>query len=206
MSGPAQRPSLAEQGKRLRRDRVLDAVGELLEDSVWSEVKMSDVAARAEVSRQTLYNMFGGRQELAQAYVLREAEGFLAAVEEAIAAGVDDPRVALSAALEIFLSAAETHPLVRAISTGEGGDELLALVTARGAPVLGLVGEALASMLIDNWPEIGREEARTISDFLVRLAISHAALPAEDPSRTAATITRILGPFLDQTLESTRRL
>jgi AcrR family transcriptional regulator len=203
-SGAPPRPTLAEQSRTLKRERVLDAVGDVLADSVWADVKMADVADAAGVSRQTLYNMFGGRRELAQAYVLREAEGFLAAVEEAIAGGGDDPRVALSAALEIFLSAAETHPLVRAISTGEGGDELLALVTARGAPVLGLVGEALAAMLVDNWPELGTGDARTISDFLVRLAISHAALPSGSPSETAATVTRILGPFLDELLAASR--
>jgi AcrR family transcriptional regulator len=191
----APRPTLAEASRTLRRERVLDAVGEVLAGSVWADVKMADVADAAGVSRQTLYNMFGGRRELAQAYVLREAEGFLAAVEEAIAGGGDDPRIALTAALEIFLSAAETHPLVRAISTGEGGDELLALVTARGAPVLGLVGEALAAMLIEHWPELGAADAR---------AISHAALPSGTPTETAATVTRILGPFLDELLAASR--
>ena len=203
-SPEAPKPTLAQASRTLRRERVLDAVGEVLGESVWADVKMADVADAAGVSRQTLYNMFGGRRELAQAYVLREAEGFLAAVEEAISAGADDPRVALSAALEIFLSAAETHPLVRAISTGEGGDELLGLVTARGAPVLGLVGEALAAMLVENWPELAREDARTVSDFLVRLAISHAALPSGTPAETAATVTRILGPYLDELLAATR--
>ena len=201
----APRPTLAQASRTLRRERVLDAVGEVLGESVWADVKMADVADAAGVSRQTLYNMFGGRRELAQAYVLREAEGFLAAVEEAIGSGGDDPRIALSAALEIFLSAAETHPLVRAISTGEGGDELLGLVTARGAPVLGLVGEALAAMLVEHWPELSGDEARTISDFLVRLAISHAALPSGTPADTAATVTRILGPYLDELLAVSRR-
>ena len=205
MADPTRKRSFAEESRTLRRARVLDAVGTTLEDSVWRDVKMADLAAAAGVSRQTLYNMFGSRRELAQAYVLREAEGFLAAVEDAIAAGADDPRVALSAALEIFLSAVETHPLIRAIGNGqEGGDELLALVTARGAPVLGLVSEALAGMLSSNWPEIDDEQSRTIADILVRLAISHAALPGAPPAETAATVTRILGPFLDQTLAEAR--
>lgn len=203
-SPEAPKPTLAQASRTLRRERVLDAVGEVLGESVWAEVKMADVADAAGVSRQTLYNMFGGRRELAQAYVLREAEGFLAAVEEAIGAGGEDPRVALSAALEIFLSAAETHPLVRAVSTGEGGDELLGLVTARGAPVLGLVGEALAAMLVAHWPGLAGDDARTVSDILVRLAISHAALPSATPVETAATVTRILGPYLDELLAASR--
>jgi hypothetical protein len=32
----------------------------------------------------------------------------------------------------------------------------------------------------------------------VRLALSHAALPAGPPAEVAQTITRVIGPFLDQ--------
>ena len=42
---------------------------------------MADVARAAGVSRQTLYNEFGAAAELAQAFVLREADLFLDAVQ-----------------------------------------------------------------------------------------------------------------------------
>src|SRR5438128_2644013 len=111
------RTSYPEASRTLLREMVLDAVGDQLAGRSWSDVTMANVAEQAGVSRQTLYNTFGTRQELAQAYVIREADNFLVAVGEAVRSRADDPRAALSAALEIFLSAAATHPLVRAIAS-----------------------------------------------------------------------------------------
>jgi AcrR family transcriptional regulator len=195
------RTSYPEASRTLLREMVLDAVGDQLAGRSWSDVTMAHVAEQAGVSRQTLYNTFGTRQELAQAYVIREADSFLAAVREAVRSRPDDPRAALSAALEIFLSAAATHPLVRAIASSDEGDELLALVTTRGGPVLDRVTEGLAALIVESWPSIALVEARIVADTLVRLAISHAALPAGPPKRTASTIARILGPHLDQLLD-----
>ncbi|MDQ3935089.1 MAG: TetR/AcrR family transcriptional regulator, partial [Actinomycetota bacterium] len=90
----------AEASRGLLRDTVLDAVGELLADREWSGVTMAEVAERSGVSRQTLYNAFGGRRDLAQAYVMREAERFIAATEQAIRSNADDPRAALASATE----------------------------------------------------------------------------------------------------------
>jgi AcrR family transcriptional regulator len=189
---------LAAVTRGLVRDRVLDAVGELLQDRTWAQVTMSDVADRAGVSRQTLYNSFGSRLSLAQAYVEREADRFLAAVDVAVRGHEAEPRQALAAALEIFLIAAGRHPLVRAIISTEGGEELLPLVTTRGGPLLERATGHLADLLVDTWPRLRPPQAAPIADALVRLAISYAALPAGEPAATAATIAEILGPSIDQ--------
>jgi AcrR family transcriptional regulator len=189
---------LAAATRGLVRDRVLDAVGELLLDRTWAQVTMSDVAERAGVSRQTLYNAFGSRLQLAQAYVGREADRFLAAVDVAVREHADRPRRALAAALEIFLAAAGRHPLVRAITSTEGGEELLPLVTTRGGPLLERATAHLTDLLVDTWPRLDASQAGPIADALVRLAISYAALPAGEPTATAATIAEILGPSIDQ--------
>src|SRR5581483_2271673 len=110
--------------RRLLHQRILDAVGDLLLDRAWAQVTMSAVAEHVGVSRQTLYNAFGSRPELAQAYVEQEADRFLDAVDAAVQAHASDPREALKAALEIFLTAAGRHPLVRAITSAEAGEEL----------------------------------------------------------------------------------
>jgi AcrR family transcriptional regulator len=192
------RPAFADASRDLLRETVLDAVGELAADRAWSQVTMADVAARAGVSRQTLYNSFGSRQELAQAYVMREAERFLAAVEVAARDSAPDPRAALKAAAELFLSAAQTHPVIRAVASSENGDELLPLLTTRGGPLVGEVTERLADLLIETWPGLARADAFVVADTLVRLAISHAALPREEPAATAQKLSDVLGPYLDQ--------
>ncbi len=161
---------------------------------------MADVAERSGISRQSIYNTFGTREGIAQAYVMREATSFLEAVEARIAIGQESPLDALAAALELFLAAAETHPLVRAISASDEGDELLALVTTRGGPVLSHLTERLAALIETTWPGVQADSARVAGDTLVRLAISHAALPGGSPAETATQMTEILGPFIEREL------
>lgn len=184
----------------LLHDRMLAAVGELLDDRPWAKVTMAAVADRVGVSRQTVYNTFGSRDELARAYVEREADRFLAGVDLAVRDNAARPRDALAAALTVFLGAAGRHPLVRAITSTEGGDELLPLVTTRGGPLIEHVTDHLTSLLVETWPVLQPRDAGPIADALVRLAISYAALPAGDPTQTAATIARLLSPSVDELL------
>jgi AcrR family transcriptional regulator len=197
----AARQSLAEASRELLRDRVLDAVGEVASAKPWGEATMAEIALAAGVSRQTLYNSFGSRQELAQAYVLREGDRFVAAVESAIRTNAPDARAALRAAVEIFLTAAETHPVIKAVVASESGDELLPLLTTRGGPLVDEVTDRLAQIILESWPGVPRREAGVIADCLARLAISHAALPADRPDRTAKAIAEVLGPYVDQVIE-----
>src|ERR1700722_3127505 len=92
--------------RELLRDTLLDAAHDEIERRSWAEITMADVARRAGVSRQTLYKEFGSREQFAQALVLREGDRLLRAVEEAVLARLEDPAAALSAAFEVFLSAA----------------------------------------------------------------------------------------------------
>ena len=166
-----------DAAKQLLRDTVLDAAGALMRERPWAKVTMAEVARQAGVSRQTVYNEFGGRRELGQAYVLREGDRFIREVEAVIAAHAGEPRVALARAFETFLAAAEHNPLVAAIAGHEGGEELLALVTVHGGDLLAVATGRLAALLQRTWPQVTLTDARIVSDCLVRLAISHAALP-----------------------------
>ncbi|MGW4277962.1 TetR/AcrR family transcriptional regulator, partial [Streptomyces seoulensis] len=53
------------------RESLLDAAYVALARLPWPAVRMVDVAAAAGVSRQTLYNEFGGKDGLARALVSR---------------------------------------------------------------------------------------------------------------------------------------
>lgn len=99
------------------RESLLDAAYSALGRRPWSAVRMVDVAAAAGVSRQTLYNEFGSKEGLARALVRREADGYLAGVERALAAHTD-PRDRLTATAEWMASAARDNALVRAMLTG----------------------------------------------------------------------------------------
>ncbi len=196
MSAAEQQVPYAVAARELLRSSLLDAAGRELSARPWSEVTMSEIARAAGVSRQTLYNEFGSRGDFAQALVLREASRFIEAVEGAIAANARDPRVALRVTFELFLTVAAENPLVRAIVSGEGADELIALFTTRGETLVQMASARLTGVLLESWPMVERQEAELIGEALVRLAISYGALPRGGPAETAEAVAELLGPYV----------
>lgn len=189
-----------EAVRQLLRDSLLDAAAELLETRSWDAVTMGSVAKAAGVSRQTLYKAFGSRADFAQAYALREVDRFLASVQGAVNEHLDDPAAALSAAFDVFLTSAANDAFVRAILADDGSAGLLPLVTTHGRPVIERSVQGLASIVRAGWPQVSAEDADLLSEFLVRLAISHAGLPTRPAGMTATSLARILGPYLEQLL------
>ncbi|UXY29800.1 TetR/AcrR family transcriptional regulator [Streptomyces sp. HUAS TT20] len=118
------------------RESLLDAAYTALARRPWSAVRMVDVAAAAGVSRQTLYNEFGSKEGLARALVRREADGYLAGVERALAS-YSEPWDRLTATAEWTASAARENDLVRAMLTGCWSERL-------PAPTLSAVPSASA--------------------------------------------------------------
>ena len=86
-----------EAARELLRATLFGAARDQLEQRAWAEVTMSDIAAAAGVSRQTLYKEFGNRNEFGLAFVIHEGERFLDDVEAAVRSHVDDPRAAVNA-------------------------------------------------------------------------------------------------------------
>jgi AcrR family transcriptional regulator len=197
----ANRPKFAEAARALLRETLLGAATDLLREYKWSEVSMAAIAERAGVSRQTLYNEFGSRDEFAQSYVMHQANTFLASIEATIAANAADPQRALGAAFGRFLEAAAENPMVRAILVRDpGADDLFALFTTRGGPVIQLATNRVAGAICKQWPTADAQEVRFASECLVRLAISHASLPTDTNERTADSIASLLGPLVARTL------
>jgi AcrR family transcriptional regulator len=188
----------AVAARELLRKTLFDAARGELELRGWSEVTMADVAAAAGVSRQTLYKEFGSREEFAQAFVLREAERFIGAVEGALDAHVDDPRAALTAAFSLFLSAAAEDPLISAAIRGSG--EMLSFLTTQGQPLVAGAAERLRAAIAERWPQAAAHDAALLAECVVRLAISYTTLPAAPAGMTASSVAELLGPFIDRAL------
>jgi AcrR family transcriptional regulator len=194
------RTPYAVAARELLRNSLLDAACEQLDGRPWAEVTMADIASAAGVSRQTLYNEFGARDEFAQVLAMREADRLLGAVAGAIDAHLDDPAVALSAAFDVFLRTAAENALVRRLidGSGAGAGELLALFTIQGKPVVESATERLTEMILAGWPPIARADVELLSECIVRLAISYAALPKGPASDSAASVATLLGPYVEQ--------
>ncbi|XIE80115.1 TetR/AcrR family transcriptional regulator [Streptomyces sp. SBR177] len=105
------------------RESLLDTALEALGTLPWSAVRMVDVAARARVSRQTLYNEFGSKEGLARALVRREADTYLHGVRRVLATPAPPARN-LVAVAEWTVARAAERPLLRALLTDAWTDGL----------------------------------------------------------------------------------
>lgn len=191
-----------EASRDLLRTTVLRAVDDLLREQPWPAVSMAAVAGAAGVSRQTLYNEFGGRDDLARAYVLWAADDFLDEIERVVTARADDLQGALLAAFELFLEIASEHPLVRALVATAGADDLRTLVaTPAGVPLVVTASTRLAGIISATWPGIGEAEAAGAAELLVRLAISHLTVPTGTPAEAAARLGAVVQPFVASLLD-----
>ena len=178
------------------RESLLDAAYTALVRRPWSAVRMVDVAAVAGVSRQTLYNEFGSKEGLARALVRREADGYLAGVERALAAPVDT-RERLAATAEWTVAAARGNALVRAMLTGCWSERLPSPTLTAGpsssampaqrradgplpapADFVTLVRDrAVVVLAAPGTPKSDITELARLCELAVRLALSCVAAP-----------------------------
>jgi AcrR family transcriptional regulator len=183
------------------REDILQSVEDLIRDRGWEATRMADVAHLAGVSRQTLYQLYGSREALAQAYVLRQTEQFLGSVVDAIRGHADNPYAAMEAGLDAFLTGAADNVMVKAILQGHASDELLPLVTTQALPVIQLAEELLVGAITELWPPLQPDDARLFAGSIVRLAISHITTPTTTPETTVRDICRLLTAFVSQALD-----
>lgn len=190
----------AVAARELLRHTLLDAVRDALGQRSWADITMAEIALAAGVSRQTLYNEFGSRDALGQAFVMREGDRFLEAVEQSVLAHGDDPTAALTAAFDVFLTAVGEDPVVRSAIFDQGGEGLLPMVTTQGQPVVERAVERLAGIILATWQQVVPDEAELLAECMVRLALSFAALPKGPAGMTAASVSKLLGPYIEQVL------
>ncbi|MEV0946039.1 TetR family transcriptional regulator [Rhodococcus sp. NPDC049939] len=198
MTSPRVRVSYQEATRLLLRRSVLDSMRDLLVENDWSDITMSDVAAGAGVSRQTLYNEFKSRQGLAEAYSLRLADELVDSVSEAMVANVGDGRAALTAAFTTFFAASLSDPLVQSLLRGDAKPELLRLITTESGPIIERASVRLAEVFERAWVQATPSDAGALSRAIVRLAMSYISMPPESEVDVAADIGAILGPFVDE--------
>jgi AcrR family transcriptional regulator len=201
-AGPASsiKLSYAEKVRALLRDSLIDAAAEALTRNSWAATRMADIAAAVGVSRQTVYNEFGTKDELGRALLLRESGRFLGEVEAAQDGHPNDPVGGLVAALEVFLRRTQQEPLLRAIIGGADAEhpDLGPILTGQGGAVLPFITERLTERFLTDWPDAEPANVRCYADAVVRLAISHVVFPVAEPHRTATEIARVMAPYLAQ--------
>jgi AcrR family transcriptional regulator len=191
----------AVAARQLLRDTLFDAARDELQQRSWADITMADIARAAGVSRQTLYKEFGSRDDFSAAFVIREGERFLDAVEQAVREHFDDPSAAVAAALEVFLVTAGEDPLMRILLSDDGTGGMLPLVTTQSMPVVTWASARIAAVMRDGWPHASEHDAQLLAETLVRLAISYVTVPKGTPQATARDAAALLGPYIERALD-----
>lgn len=187
--------------RALLHETVMSALDDLVTERSWSDVSLAEVAKRAGVSRQTLYNAIGGRDEITGAYVLWSADRLLDDVDRAVAEHPDDLRAALTGGFGVFLHVAPEHPLIRALLASSGAEDLRTLVSSpAGAPLIAAATSRLQDIVLRHWPALADPSVDTttvtaVLDAIVRLAISHVTMASDGLDPTVA-VDLAIGPAI----------
>ena len=187
-----------EASRALLRDTVLDAMREELLGKDWSAITLTDVARTAGISRQTIYNEFGSRQGLAQAYAMRLADRLVGAVSGAIETNVGRVYDAFLEGFRAFFSESAADPLVISLLSGEAKPDLLQLITTDSGPIITHCSTRLTDSFINSWVGATEEDAGVLARAIVRLAMSYVSMPPEADHDVAADLARLMTPFAER--------
>lgn len=183
--------------RSMLRERLLDAAAEAFADQGWRRLTMARVADLAGVSRQTVYNEFGSKPQLAEQLVMRELDTFLAVVSARFQAESDFV-AAVRAAILGALETAQHNALLRAIleSSHTGDTDLLPYIQSRG--LIDTATTFLHDLVRQGYPElpIAPADLEVALESVVRLVLSHITQPAKPPRETADDLGVVVGALL----------
>jgi AcrR family transcriptional regulator len=191
-------PPFRETVRTMLRDRLLDAAEAAFREQGWRRLTMAKIADSAGVSRQTVYNEFGTKQQMAEQLIMRELETFLSIVSERFAAESEFVP-AVRAAVEGALSTAQRNPLLRSVleSQQNGDAELLPfivqsqwLVDRATAFLVDLVAGRFADL------PVPADKLGVALESVVRLVLSHITRPSRSPQETADDLAFIVAAVL----------
>ncbi|WP_329054706.1 TetR family transcriptional regulator [Amycolatopsis sp. NBC_01488] len=189
--------SFTDRTKASLREALLDAAADLLPEAGYAGLRMADVAARAGVSRQTVYNEFGNKAALTQAVALRTASEFLDGIRQRFETA-DGLLAGIHHAVVYTIEHARENRLVAAALGTEAGEDLLPLLTTRGEPILTAAADLAAEQYREFEPALSAEAAALLAETVVRLSLSHLVLPTHSATEAADAVTAVMAPAIRQ--------
>ena len=174
---------------------LLDAAADLLAAHGFHGLRMIEVASRAGVSRQTVYNEFGNKEGLVQAVAAQRTAEYLTGIVARLRQD-PDPWQAMRSAFRFTFEQTEKDRLVSAVLTGQDAEDLLPFLTIRGHPVLFHATEVIERHLSEHFP--GRH-VRLTAETTVRLALSHLLMPSSDLDSAIDAVITVARATLDVT-------
>jgi AcrR family transcriptional regulator len=184
--------------RSMLHDRLLDAAAQVFAEQGWRRLTMAKVGDCAGVSRQTVYNEFGTKQQLADALILRELETFLTIVRE-LFEREDELVPAVRSAVAGALTAAGENPLLRSVlDSGQSGDTDLLPFIVQSPWLVDRATEVLTDLALSRFPDLPLQGARLVTalESVVRLVLSHITLASRPVEETAEALAWIAGRVL----------
>lgn len=180
------------------RDRLLDAAEAAFREEGWRRLTMAKIADRAGVSRQTVYNELGGKQQMAEQLIMRELDNFLTVVRERFDAETEFVP-AVRSAVEGALATAERNPLLRSVlESDQNGDADLLPFIVQSQWLIDRATAFLVDLVAGRFPELPlpAERLMVALESVVRLVISHVTRPSRSPQETADDLAFIVAAVL----------
>lgn len=171
--------------------QLLDAAQSITVESGWASVTMAKIGHRVGVSRQTVYNEFGNKPDLAAELVNRELDRFLDVVRVHLVAhrNVVD---GLIAACDGALAMARASPLLKAALdlADPSTNDLLPLLTTQSQGLIDAAVLSLERAINAQHPEIDvlPHELHLAADAIVRIVLSHITRPGACPTDASTQV------------------
>ena len=191
-------PPFRDAVRTMLRDRLLDAAEAAFRDEGWRRLTMAKIADRAGVSRQTVYNEFGTKQQMAEQLIMRELELFLAIVSDRFAAE-DEFVPAVRSAVEGALTTARRNPLLRSVLESEqNGDAELLPFIVQSQWLVDRATTFLVDLVAGRFSDlpVPADKLDVALESVVRLVLSHITRPSRSPEETAEDLAFIVAAVL----------
>ncbi|OMC54950.1 TetR family transcriptional regulator [Mycobacterium sp. IS-2888] len=163
-------------GERTDLERtILDTARAVFETYGVRRANIEDVAARAGVSRSTVYRRFPTKDDLLEQVVRREAELFFATLDRATAGC--DPRQAVIEAFALGVRLVQDSPLYTRIVDSE--PELLGMFSRSHAFPIRQFADGIANNLRKCGAEMPEPDLADVADILLRVALGIIVFPTD---------------------------
>jgi len=163
---------------------ILDTARTVFETYGVRRANIEDVAARAGVSRSTIYRRFPTKDDLFEHVVLREAGLFFSTLDQATTGC--NPQQAVIEAFALGVRLVQDSPLYSRIAESE--PELLGMFSRSDVFPIGQVADGIAHTLRRCGAGMAEPDLANIADILLRIALGIIVFPTDrlDTSDQAA--------------------
>lgn len=195
-------------GDRTDLDRaILDTARAVFETYGVRRANIEDVAARAGVSRSTIYRRFPTKDDLFHQVVLREAELFFSTLDQATRGR--NPREAVIEAFALGVRLVQDSPLYSRIAESE--PELFGMFSRSDVFPIRQFADGIAHTLRRCGSDLPEADLADIADVLLRVALGIIVFPTErldttDHAAVRRYAARYLVPIIGGEGSSTERV